>query len=454
MAQMGATVLLYNRYDQVVRQALTNDQGKFAFESLSPDLYSIRVTLASFVPAVRRNIAVAVGTENVLEINLANLLSTVDLTASGPSRGTLMTDDWKWVLRTSQATRPVLRFLPTAKPSNSPSIATLFSDTTGILRLSAGDGDSFTAGSRDLGTAFALATSIYGLARVQLSGNVGYAGNAGMPAAGFRTTYSGTHANGSNPQITLTVRQLYLPTRAGSMTVTEGAPALRTMSVSMIDKLELSENLHVDYGVSLESVSFFQRLNYVSPFVRATYDLDSNSSVRVAYSSGTEPTELLARGNQANADLNPDLNQNLTALSILPRVSMRDAQAHVQRTQTLEAGYQRVQGSRTYSGGVYHDTVANAAFTMSGAWGFIPATDALPDFGSSSMIFNAGSYQSFGISAAVTQSLGDHLEATVAAGRGGARGNAGASPRAGRGNLAAPPAARPTVAVDLFGCPG
>src|ERR1700691_4428963 len=49
IVQMGATVLLYNRYDQGVRQALTNEEGKFVFDKLTPDLYSIRVTLASFV---------------------------------------------------------------------------------------------------------------------------------------------------------------------------------------------------------------------------------------------------------------------------------------------------------------------------------------------------------------------------------------------------------------------
>src|SRR5579862_5011411 len=101
VAQMGATVLLYNRYDQTVRQALTNEQGKFVFDALAPDLYSLRVTLASFVPAIRRNIAVAAGTEDLLNISLASVLSTVEMT-SAPVRGTLMTDDWKWVLRTSQ----------------------------------------------------------------------------------------------------------------------------------------------------------------------------------------------------------------------------------------------------------------------------------------------------------------------------------------------------------------
>src|SRR5258708_14810338 len=62
--QMGANVLLYNRYDQLVRQALTNEQGRFAFDGLVPDLYSLRVALASFIPALRKNIAAAAGARN------------------------------------------------------------------------------------------------------------------------------------------------------------------------------------------------------------------------------------------------------------------------------------------------------------------------------------------------------------------------------------------------------
>ncbi len=53
VGQMGATVVLLNRYDRVLRQALTNEKGTFVFDSLLPDLYSVRVTLASFVPAFK-----------------------------------------------------------------------------------------------------------------------------------------------------------------------------------------------------------------------------------------------------------------------------------------------------------------------------------------------------------------------------------------------------------------
>jgi hypothetical protein len=417
IAQMGASVLLFDRHDQLIRQTITNENGRFVFDALAPELYSVRVTLASFVPAVRRNIAVAVGSHNILDINLTNLLSSIDLSASTPTRGTLMTDDWKWILRTSQSTRPILRALPGQGSSSSQPLSAAFSDTVGMVRLSAGDGNSFATGNQqDLGTAFALATSVYGLARVQFSGNLGYAGSSGLPAAGFRTAYSRSGSSESDAQLTLTVRQLYLPSRSGSnaMTDTSGGPVLRTAALTMIDKVSVNDRLRVDYGGSLESVSFLQRLNYVSPFARATYDVDEHNALRFAYSSGSDPTELLSRGDVSQ----DDLSQNLTALAAMPRVSMRDGQAHVQRTQTLEAGLRSIHGKRTYSIGVYHETVANAAFTVSGPAGFVADADSLPDLGSRSFIFNAGSYKGVGITAAVSQSFGDHLEASISAGQG------------------------------------
>ena len=105
VTQMGATVALYNRYDQEIRQVLSNEAGKFVFDALPPDLYSVRVTLASFMPALRRNISVAAGSENLLKINLASVFSTIELVPAAATRGALMSDDWKWVLRASQSTR-------------------------------------------------------------------------------------------------------------------------------------------------------------------------------------------------------------------------------------------------------------------------------------------------------------------------------------------------------------
>jgi len=419
-AQMGASIYLYNRYDELVRKGLSNEQGRFAFDALVPDLYSVRVILASFVPAERRNIAVLPNSENRLDINLTSVLSSIGVTTTPASPGTLMTDDWKWVLRTSQATRPVLRFLPEIAPrgtSSTHSVFTSFSNTTGVVKLSAGDGESFSRGTQqDLGTAFAIATTLASAARVQLSGNVGYAGSSALPGAGFRTSYSRSSGDGSNPEIALTMRQVYLAPRDSGMALgTESAPVLRTMSLAMLDRMDISDNVHLDYGFDSESISYFDRINYVSPFVRMTFDAGGQGRVRVAFTSGASPTELLARDDHKAGEL----EQDLTALAGMPTLSVSDSHLTVERTQNMEIGYERAAGSRTYSLAAYDESVSNASFMLSGPSDFISAADLLPDLGSRSNIFNIGSFHRTGYSAGVKQTLGDRAEVSVMAGRAG-----------------------------------
>ena len=419
-AQMGASIYLYNRYDELVRKGLSNEQGRFAFDALVPDLYSIRVILASFVPAERRNISVLPNSENRLDISLTSVLSSIGVTTTPATPGTLMTDDWKWVLRTSQATRPVLRFLPDIAPrgtSSTHSVFTSFSNTTGVVKLSAGDGESFARGTQqDLGTAFAVATTLASSARVQLSGNVGYAGSSALPGAGIRTSYSRSTGDGSNPEIAVTMRQVYLsPRDSGIPLGSDGAPVLRTMSLALLDRLDISDNLHLDYGFDSESISYFDRINYVSPFVRMTFDAGAQGRVRVAFTSGGSPTELLARDDQKAGEL----EQDLTALAGMPTLSVSDSHLTVERTQNLEIGYERVEGSRTFSVGAYDESVSNASFMLSGPADFISAADLLPDLGSRSSIFNIGSFHRTGYNAGVKQTLGDHAEISVMAGRAG-----------------------------------
>ncbi|MBV8847280.1 MAG: TonB-dependent receptor [Bryobacterales bacterium] len=425
---MGATVSLYNRYDQLVRQSLTNGTGKFIFDGLTPDTYSIRVVLASFLPAVRRNIAVAPGSENLLKINLANVLSTVELVPASASQGTLMTDDWKWVLRSSQATRPVLRLMPAPSSSKPQSTLANFSDITGVLRVSGGDGDPYSGtASQDLGTAFGLATLVNGYARVRLSGNIGYMANSGLPSGGFRATYSRDNDYGFGPQLALTAHQVYFPGLGpagdSSQTGDQTGPVMRTATFSFIDKLEVIDGLRLEYGGHIESVAFEQRVTYISPFARATYDLGNKGAVKLAFSSGTPPAELIVQSLQApEGQVNDQaaLNQDLAALSILPRISHRNGQMELQRNETWEAGYEIVRGSRKYSFGAYVEDVKDPAYLVSGPVAMLPAANLLPDYGSQNFVLNVGGFWRSGYLAAVTQSLGDRLDVTGAVGQAGA----------------------------------
>jgi hypothetical protein len=425
--QMGATVLLFDKYEKLLQRALTNERGAFGFETLLPDLYSVRVSLASFMSVMKQKIAVQAGLQSLLYINLSNLLSSIELVYALPGKGALMSDDWKWTLKTANATRPILRFNPddmgiSRTPDPRRSASTIFSDTRGMLTLSGGDSGTLAAPSeqQDLGTAFALATSLFGRNQLQVSGNLGYAIHTGMPTAGFRTSY---RREGMGPEISVTMRQIYLPTRAGMSQVSgqDGLPALRSTSVAMTDRAAITDNLLLEYGVSLDSVSLIGHLNYLSPFARATYDLGKIGTVQFAYSSGGAPAELARRpGAAMTPEIHVDgigLSENLAALALSPKVSMFDGRIKVQRTQNFELGYEKIAGSRTFDVSLYREVVSNGALMMSAPDDLFPPGDVLPDISSNSSIVNIGGYERYGYAASMTQSLGDNLEVGGSAGR-------------------------------------
>jgi len=422
---MGATVVLLNRYDRVLRQALTNDKGAFIFDSLLPDFYAVRVSLSSFVPALKRNINVQPGLQSMLTINLATVLSSIELVYTAPPQGALMTDDWKWVLRSSQGTRPVLRYTDVVyrepRPENSHS--NVFSDTRGLVRLSAGDGGEYAAaGSQpDLGTAFALATSLFGTNELQVSGNFGFSPQAGMPTAGFRTSYTRSGDALAAPEVIVTMRQLYLPSRGGfgATGVTADGPSLRTMTATFIDRTQVMDGITVDYGLTMDSVSMNQKLNTVSPFGRVNVDLGSTGLVQVAYSSGVAPTELAERPFNRSEIRDQDLSQDLAVLAALPLVSMRNGNAKVQRSDSMEVGYNKVAGTRMYSFGAYRERIKDALLTLASDQDVFNDDNLLMDLRSRSSAFNGGNFERWGYMASVSQALGDNLEVALAYGRSG-----------------------------------
>jgi Carboxypeptidase regulatory-like domain len=418
--QMGASVLLFNRSARLLMRSLTNERGVFGFGLLTPDVYSVRVSLASFVPAVKEKIAVQPGMQSLLYVDLASLLSSIELVYAKPGDGTLMSDDWKWVLKESASTRPVLRMLPGDNRSDpdpsQPSSGSPFSDTRGVLNLSGGDAGSLGGSSSqsDLGTAFALATSVFGHNQVQLSGNVGYSVHTGLPASGFRTSYS---HDGSGPVVAVTVQQVYLTAQ------TDGAPALRAMSVSMHDSLMVTDNLRLDYGGSFDSVTYMDHLNSLNKFGRLTYDLGAAGKVKIAFSSGGPPTELLIESSGSPGLTRGDseaLAQDLAALAVLPRLSLLNGQAAIQRTQDFEIGYETKIRSTTVNLTGYSERVNNAAMTVVSPAGAFAPGDLLPDISSQNNILDAGSFQRMGFAASLSRALGDRVHVGASFGSSGA----------------------------------
>ncbi len=421
--QMGASVQLYNRYEKLIHQTITNERGIFGFDALTPDVYSVRVTLASFLPAIKRRIAVQPGMQSLLYVDLASVLSSIELVYVAPGQGALMSDDWKRTLKASYATRPILRILPDEISASDPekrdkAVGSIFSDTRGVLKVSAGDPGSLgTLSSQpDLGTAFALATSVFGRNLVQVSGNVGYSAHTGIPAAGFRTSFS---REGFSPEVAVTMQQVYLPARGQA----EGAPALRNLAVSVRDSLPIGDDLRLDYGMALDSISFLDHLNYLSKFARLSYAVGNLGTLQLAYSSGAPPVDLMSEGQPPSGHGRGDvagLAGDLAALSALPRLSLLAGHTTIQRSQDFELGYEKRMRSTKFNLTGYRETVTNAAMTISTPEDVFAIGDVLPDISSRSSILNVGSYHRYGYAASATQALGDNLEFGSSFGRGGA----------------------------------
>lgn len=444
--QMGAKVQLFNKYEQVIANAITAPDGRFAFAALPIDIYSIRVSLATFLPAARDRVAIKPGVDSLLRIHLATLLSSIEVNYTMPTGA--MTDDWKWVLRSSPATRPITRFLPElASHSGASELKPrVFSGTHAMLSVSGGDGGLVDTDSTqaDFGTGFALSTSLFGKNQIQVGGTFGQNGNPGPAAMGLCAIYSRNQNNpfAATPEVTLTMSQLGAlgPTMpgtqvAGSMTALGSAPVVRTMSLGIYEVADPIEGVHLEYGMTGESVDYLQHTSRVSPFARLTITDGPAGVLVLAYSDGGRPDELTAHGEQSVHELESadnDLTDALSALSRLPQLSARNGRLELQRTQNYEAGYRNVQGKTTYAVSGFYEAVSNGRMNVAGNVSTLDTEDLLSDGVSTTSTYNIGNYHRMGYIASADERFSDHLDAAIAYGRmGGFTANSGAIAQAG-----------------------
>jgi hypothetical protein len=432
--QMGATVQLFTQYQRLLATTQTTLDGRFAFASVPVGSYSVRVSDASFLPVSRDKIAVKAGTNSVLQIHLATLFSNIEVTYAVPTSP--MSDDWKWVLRSSPATRPITRFLPVEVSDSQQSRVRpqIFSGTRAMLSLSGGDGGLVDGSSSatDLGTGFALSTNVYGKNQVQVGGAFGQGMNPGASALGLYAIYRRRDEGlfGRPPEVTLTMSQFgamgsHVPgsqSSNGASSPAGSGTTLRTMSLSFYETTDPMDNVHIEYGVVGESLDGLQHTARISPFARITTDLGSAGQVRVAYSDGGRPDALTAHqqyqaaaGEISNGA--GDLANVVSPLARLPQVSQKDGRLELQRTQNFEVGYSKKTGSRTYAFSVFYEDVSNGRLNVAGDLSGIPSEDLFSDGISSTATYNIGQYRRDGYLASINQRVNDFLDTGIAYGR-------------------------------------
>jgi hypothetical protein len=442
---MGASVQLLNKYERMIAQATTTPNGRFAFAALPVDSYAVRVSAGTFLPASRDHIVIRPGVDSILRIHLATLLSSIELNYALPAAG--MTEDWKWVLRSAPATRPVTRFLPQLADDSSKSIKPrVFSGTHAMLSVSGGEGglvDTDTT-QPDFGTGFALSTNFLSKNQIQVGGTFGQNGMAGPAAMGLCAIYSRDHDSilGAAPEVTFTMMQAGLmgpmlsgTQMAGSNGGLGNMPLVRTMSLGIYEVADPIDGVHIEYGMTGESVDYLQHTSRVSPFARLTVGAPRGGSLILAYSDGGRPDELTAHSVQAQIvqeSPTTDLSDALGALSRLPQLSERNGRLELERTQNYEVGYTRTQGTLTYAASGFYEDVSNGRMNVAGNLAGLDSLDLLSDGVSATSTYNIGNYHRKGYIASADERLGNNFDFAVAYGRmGGFSANATAVPGTG-----------------------
>jgi len=429
--QRGASVQLFNRYQQLVGKTASDAQGRFAFAAVPADLYSLHATLASFLPAAKDKISVKAGSSSVLQIHLATLFSSIEVNYVVPTSA--MADEWKWVLRSSPATRPITRLLEASASDETSTGAKspIFTQTRAMLSLSGGDGGTPDSAATigDWGTGFSLSTTVLGNSELKVSGSYGDMAAMGPPSLTICAIYSPHEEGyfGRPPEVTVMMSQVGgvgSPLPMGQNASTEpallGSAPLRAMSVGVYETADPLDGVHVEYGALAESLDYLQHTSRISPFARLTVDTGKMGQLIASYSDGSQPDALLRHNRNSERDIDTQNARDFVSavsLAKLPQLSRQNGRLEMQRTRSMEVGWNKVSGSRVYALSAFSENVSHGRINLAGDLSSIRPEDLLTDAYASTSTYNIGRYSRRGYLVSAAQKAGDYLDFSLAYGR-------------------------------------
>lgn len=389
--QMGAMVEILGSAIPALR-AFTDARGFYSVRDLVPGVYNLRISAPFFLPATRPRVGLRNGSAVVVNVTLGTL---VDAFQSGAWKGTADEDDWKWVLR-SASNRPILRLAGNSSPAkqgNDP-------DLKGSLSFVAGsESEGFGSGS-DMNTGFALEKSLFSTGTLAFRGSVGY--GDGLPGGVVRASYTHKLANGSDPQVSLTLRSLPSPA------VGLQNASLQALALTTSDDFVLGDVLELKFGSELQTIQFMGRVTAFRPFGSVRAHLSPNMIVEYSYAS-SEPDSRLDKGfDTAPADLS----------EAQPRMSIADMLPALERAHHHEVSLSQHAGKNSVQVAFYADRVANPALTGVGEFS-TDGGDVLPDPYSGTFTYQGTDLNTHGVRLVWQRQLTGDVSATLDYGYGG-----------------------------------
>jgi hypothetical protein len=404
--QLGATVELISE-SAGARSAvdfLTNTQGVFRGERVAPGLYSVRVTLAGFLPTLEQHVRINAHVTTVVRVQLESMFASLDQLRRAPSSATVESDDWKWVLRSASVTRPVLQWMD--DDSDGSEVASNSNLDKQVLRPRARL--EFTDGARRPGsasgvpsapaTAFAYDQKLGRTARLLMAGEMNYMDSA--PGGGIATVWLPTGSLDSGPHSTLVLRDAKLGPDGQNF---------RGVRMEQGGTLGLGDRAKLIYSGEYVLVGLDKAAASLRP--RLELDAKVSDSWRAALIFTEEP------GGLGNVD--PDERESDAALAAavsdldsFPTLLWRNGSPVLEGGWHEEIAADRKLGARgELQVAAFHDDDAHVA--VYGRGSDLPPADYLQDYFSNAFAYDGGSMNSWGTRVAVREKISDDLEITA-----------------------------------------
>jgi hypothetical protein len=389
--QMGAMVEVLGAAVPGLR-AFTDARGFYSIGDLVPGTYNLKISAPFFLPATRSRVGLRNGSTVVVNVTLGTL---VDAFQSASWKGGSDDDDWKWVLR-SASNRPILRLTSNPSPGNRGNTP----DLKGSLSFVAGsESQGFGSGS-DMSTGFSVEKSLFSSGTLAFRGSVGY--GDGLPGGVMRASYTHRLANGSDPQISLTLRSLPSPA-AGLQNA-----SLQALALTTSDHFVVGDVLELKFGSELQTIQFMGRVTAFRPFGSVRAHLSPNTVVEYSYASSEPDSRLDKSFDTAPADLSESQ----------PRMSLAGFSPALERAHHHEVSLSQRSGKDSVQVAFYSDRVANPALTGVGEFS-AEGGDVLPDPYSGTFTYQGANLNTQGVRFVWQRQLTSGVAATFDYGYGG-----------------------------------
>jgi hypothetical protein len=410
--QLGASVELIPEAPgmTISRGFLTDTQGVFSGDKLAPGFYALRVTLAGFLPTLEKHIRISPNLTTVVRVELESMFASLDQLRRAPSNSSTQGDDWKWVLRSASAVRPVLEWMDGDIMSASTVTVESVKFRAPRLRM------EFTDGARRPGsassitgapsTAVAYEQKLGGTSKMILAGQMSYDSDA--PGGGIATVWLPTGTLGAGPHTALVLREASL------------GPEGRTFRGVRIDQggaLALNDRMVLRYGGEFVLVGLGSAASALRPRAELNVRVTDDWSAALIFASmPTGPSPLEGGDAQPGGGA---LAAALNELDAFPALLWRAGRPVLQGGWHEELSADRKIGTRgKLQIAAFHDD--NRHIAVFGRGNDLPSADYLQDYLSNGFAYDGGSSSSWGARVALREKIDDDVELTALYSYGGA----------------------------------